>query len=165
VRLDGVSSSPPCNVGRYVRGYGRDSDHRVDNPLLFRCARKGKTTKNDREKRGFRQEQILFQIQNGKCIHWPTSALNEIETEECAIQPSSPDLSHYEYEDRRRSGGPALSSALNEIETGECAIQPLFPDLSRCEYGDRPRSGAPALSYSANQENPGLYSHSQPPQH
>lgn len=123
---------------------------------------KEKQPKTTGKKRGFRQEQILFQIQNGKCIHWPTSALNEIETEECAIQPSSPDLSHYEYEDRRRSVGPALSSALNEIETGECAIQPLFPDLSRCEYGDRRRLGGPALSYSVSQENLGSYSYSRP---
>jgi len=64
--------------------------------------------------------------------------------------------------DRRRSGGPALSSVLNETEKGECAIQPSSPDLSRCEYGDRRRSGGPALSYSVSQENLGSYSYSRP---
>lgn len=157
MRLDGVSSSPPCNVGRYVRGYGRDSDHRVDNPLLFRCARKGKTTKNDREKEVSDRSRYFFRYRTANASTGPHQRSTRLRRRNAQFNRRP-----LTYLTTNTKIGADLSSALNEIETGECAIQPLFPDLSRCEYGDRRRSGGPALSYSVSQENLGSYSYSRP---
>ena len=162
MRLDGVSSSPPCNVGRYVRGYGRDSDHRVDNPLLFRCARKGKTTKNDRKKEVSDRSRYFFRYRTANASTGPHQRSTRLRRRNAQFNRRPLTYLTTNTKDRRRSGGPALSSVLNETEKGECAIQPSSPDLSRCEYGDRRRSGGPALSYSVSQENLGSYSYSRP---
>jgi len=77
-----------------------------------------RSTRLRRRTAQFNRRPLTYLTTNTKIGADLSSALNEIETGECAIQPLFPDLSRCEYGDRRRSGGPALSYSVSQENLG-----------------------------------------------